>query len=291
VLEVRQVSKRYLARGPWVLDDVSLHAAPGEAVQIVGRNGSGKTTLLRIAAGLTRPTRGQVSVAGRATYVPERIGKAPPLAVRPYLVHQARLQGCRGAALGETVDRAVDDHDLGPVVDRPLRDLSKGWLQRTILAQALLTEPAVVFLDEPWTGVDAASHDHLRAVLEAALAGGVTVLLTSHEPTELTGLRRVQLRGGRLDRVDEPVAATATTPEHALPPRRRAILVSRRGEVALPADLAAHGGLLDHRTAGTGVHVELADADGDPFLAAALARGWTITHLESIDSPAPGGSA
>jgi ABC-2 type transport system ATP-binding protein len=325
-LELQGVSKRHRRRGPWVLDGVSLTVEAGEVVQVAGTNGCGKSTLLRIAAGLQPPTHGRVRTSGVRRYVPEHTPVPPAITVRRYLAHQARLQGVTRAEVAAAVEATLARHDLGPAADRLLGRLSKGWGQRCILAQALAepaggrpsAPPGLVLLDEPWSGVDAASREHLLAVVADLAGRGAAVLLTSHEPVALPGMRRLELRGGRLD---HGKAADAAPPH----PVRTVTLVARAGAppiapaltsaagvvsvraVGLPADADADGyadadgrggaegqgdGGRPTAPGGTGRSlaararlVVTADDDGDRVLVALLQRGWTIERLVPGEAP------
>jgi ABC-2 type transport system ATP-binding protein len=282
VLELGAVRKRFGRTRPWVLDGIDLTVAQGEAVQVVGTNGSGKSTLLRIAAGLSRPGSGSVRRRGTASFVPERPPSPAPMTVRAYLVHQARLQGLRGFAIVDALDAAVDEHRLEAVIDRRLSELSKGWNQRCVLAQAFLADPAVVFLDEPWSGVDRTSHDHLIAVLDRVRAAGRALVMTSHEANPMAGLRRLTIAGGRLidDRAGNQVDEQAA-PASAF---RRVWLVSRNGDAGLPGRLHDHPGLVDGSPSVDGVVVTITDdAAGDDLLVRVLDAGWTPVRIGEVE--------
>jgi zinc transport system ATP-binding protein len=183
--------------GPLVLEDVSLVVEPGAFVGIAGPNGGGKTTLLRLALGLERPSHGAVRVFGRPAgergrervgYLAQRAQAASgtPVTVRE-LVEVGRLAvrgplGPLRAVDRQAVARAIERVGLGDRADAPLRTLSGGMQQRAFIAKALATEPALLALDEPTTGVDAESQESL-AVLLAELRDelGVTILYVSHE--------------------------------------------------------------------------------------------------------------
>jgi ABC-type Mn2+/Zn2+ transport system ATPase subunit len=291
-LELQAVSQRYRWRGPWVLDEVSLTVAAGEVVQIVAGNGGGKSTLLRVAAGLQPPSRGRVRAARPRRYVPEHLPVPPALTVRRYLAHQARLQGVPGAAVAAWVDAVVDRHALGPVADRPLGRLSKGWGQRCLLAPALGAPaapgpglpgppPELVVLDEPWTGVDTHSRDRLVEVVTALAGTGAAVVLASHEPVALPGLRSVRLRGGRLDAPGPPGDTDPAGPAPApAPVTRTATLVARADAPPLASALLSAPGVVAVRgDGGRCLLVVTDDADGDRVLVAVLQRGWSIEHL------------
>ena len=195
-VELEDVSFAYRG-GPPALEGVSLSVEQGAFVGIAGPNGGGKTTLLRLALGLERPASGRVLVFGRppGTRGGPRIGylsqraqlvSGTPVTVRE-LVEAGRLAvrgpfGPLRAPDRAAVAHAIERVGLGDHADAPLRTLSGGMQQRAFIAKALATEPALLALDEPTTGVDAESQESL-AVLLAELRSelGVTILYVSHE--------------------------------------------------------------------------------------------------------------
>jgi zinc transport system ATP-binding protein len=214
VIEFRGVTFGYMAGRP-VLEDVSLVVERGEFVAIAGPNGGGKTTLLRLALGLEAPSAGDVLLFGdpaqrcrrrsEVGYVAQRtvLGGEAPATVRE-LVAAGRLAG--GGLFGPLrradrglVDRAVARVGLAERVRAPLRTLSGGMQQRAFIAKALAAEPSLLVLDEPTTGVDAASQESLAALLdELRRELGVTILYVSHEfgAVEAFVERLVLVRGG-----------------------------------------------------------------------------------------------
>ncbi|MFI5315897.1 MAG: heme ABC exporter ATP-binding protein CcmA [Myxococcota bacterium] len=206
-LEAAGVSKEYGAVR--ALDGVDLALEPGAIAVLRGPNGAGKTTLLRVLGALTRPTHGSVRVLGRDPFssrdaaVRARLGFLGQdaalygeLTVEENLRFAARL---RGAGERE-IERAADALALGPVLDRRARTLSQGFRRRVGLARALLGEPAVLLLDEPWNGLDAASAERLSHLLESLRARGVAALVASHaSATQLPKVdRELVLERGRL---------------------------------------------------------------------------------------------
>jgi zinc transport system ATP-binding protein len=194
-LELEDVSFAYRG-GPPVVEHVSLTVEQGAFVGIAGPNGGGKTTLLRLALGLERPVRGRVSLFGdspaarrrRVGYVQQRaqLASSTPVTVRE-VVEAGRLavRGVLGPLRGDdraVVDRVIDRVGLAERRAAPLRTLSGGMQQRAFIARALAAEPALLALDEPTTGVDAASQESLAALLAELRAElGVTILYVSHE--------------------------------------------------------------------------------------------------------------
>ncbi|HEY8584126.1 MAG TPA: ABC transporter ATP-binding protein [Capillimicrobium sp.] len=199
-MELRQVSQRYRRRGPWVLDGVDLAVASGEAVRVVGANGAGKTTLLRVAAGLLRPSVGEVRRSGgRVGWAPERFDGAGRLTARELLralaVDPAEVASLAGA-LG-----------LEAWLDRPLGEASKGTRRKVVLAQALGGAPAALVLDEPWSGLDGPARAAAAELVERRRADGAAVLLCEHEDGPLRCDRTLALREGALTDGVAPVRA------------------------------------------------------------------------------------
>ena len=195
-VELADVSFAYRG-GPPALEGVSLSVEQGAFLGIAGPNGGGKTTLLRLALGLERPASGEVRVFGRpagargATRIGYRAQRAQlasgtPVTVRE-LVEAGRLAvrgpfGPLRANDRAAVAHAIERVGLGDRADAPLRTLSGGMQQRAFIAKALATEPALLALDEPTTGVDAESQESLAQLLaELRSELGVTIMYVSHE--------------------------------------------------------------------------------------------------------------
>ncbi len=178
--------------GPFLaLRGIDLDIRSGEFVTIVGPNGAGKTTLLRILATLSRPTRGQVSIAGHT--LPQ--GADDARRQIGLLSHQPLLYGDLTAEenlnfFGKMYDvphlqaRIVELLDQVDLLDRRedrARTFSRGMQQRLAIARALLHDPAVVLLDEPFTGLDPHASDRLEELLQVLRGGHRTVVMTIHD--------------------------------------------------------------------------------------------------------------
>jgi manganese transport system ATP-binding protein len=168
----------------------------GTALGIVGPNGSGKSTLLKTVAGLVRPSQGTVRVQGRAPrdlpagtigYVPqvEDVDWQFPVTVRDVVAmgRYPRLGPFRRFSAHDrrAVARAIEALDLGSLADRHISALSGGQQQRTFVARAIAQEPLLLLLDEPTTGVDAATEDALLRLVRGLVADGLPVLMTTHD--------------------------------------------------------------------------------------------------------------
>jgi manganese transport system ATP-binding protein len=193
-VEVRDVVVRY--GRVLALDGVSLTLARGTALGIVGPNGSGKSTLLKTVAGLIEPAAGRVRVfgddprrlrPGAIGYVPqiEEVDFSFPVNVRD-VVAMGRYPRLRpfaplSAADRHAVEEAIGALDLTPFADRPIADLSGGQQQRVFVARAIAQEPELLLLDEPTTGVDAATEEKLLHIVRGLVAAGMPVLMTTHD--------------------------------------------------------------------------------------------------------------
>ncbi len=181
-----------------VLEDISLSVAEGSFLAIIGPNGAGKTTLVRTILGLVRPMRGEVRVFGRPAaalgrlrrqigYVPQMHAVDLHFPVRAEDVvmmgRYARLGLFRrpGKADRLAVERAMERLGVLELRRRPLGDLSGGQRQRVFLARALATEPRLLVLDEPTTGVDTHTSRSLYELLRDFQQEGITVLMVSHD--------------------------------------------------------------------------------------------------------------
>jgi heme ABC exporter ATP-binding subunit CcmA len=174
------------------LRDISLEAAPGACLALIGRNGAGKTTLLRILAGFSRPGRGQVRIFGsgpRETETRRRIGFiGHGIAVYDELSALENLElFARLYHLPDPERRArewLERTGLTRVANGLVREFSRGMRQRLAVARAFLHEPSVLLLDEPFTALDDKAIAVLQRLLVAALAEGKTIVLSTHQLRE-----------------------------------------------------------------------------------------------------------
>ncbi len=198
ILEVKNVSFAYSANAP-VLTDISLNIHSGDYLGIIGPNGGGKTTLLKIMLGLLRPTAGSISLFGKdlgsfkdwssVGYVPQKavhFEAAFPATVEE-VVAMGRF-GKRGLLRmstkedAEKVTESLQQVDMLDYKDRLIGDLSGGQQQRVFIARALVTEPKIIFLDEPTVGVDVTTQEQFYRLLEKLNQNlGLTLVLVSHD--------------------------------------------------------------------------------------------------------------
>jgi ABC-2 type transport system ATP-binding protein len=200
-LRFRGVTKRYGART--VLRDLDLDVAAGETVAVLGPNGAGKSTLLRIAAGLARPDAGTVEVAGHdARKDPLAVRKAcsflsqdaplyDELTPAEHVVWWSRLLGAEHARPDGATDQVLLQAGLSRLAHHAVRTLSRGERQRLALAMALLADPQVLILDEPFTALDSVAHAWLESILVARQGRGATLLSLHDEAAAARVTQRV----------------------------------------------------------------------------------------------------
>ncbi len=187
------------AEGVWkfygdfpALRNVVLHAEPGACLALIGRNGAGKTTLLRIIAGFSKAGRGQVKIFGndpretatrrRVGFIGHGISVYDELSAFENLSLFARLYGLTDPK--KTAMEWLERTGLERVKDGLVREFSRGMRQRLAVARAFLHEPSVLLLDEPFTALDDRAIAVLQGLLRQALAGGRTIVMSTHQLRE-----------------------------------------------------------------------------------------------------------
>ena len=188
MLEIDGLTKRY---GPVVaLDGASFTAAPGRIVGFLGPNGAGKTTTMRCIFGLARQDAGEVRWAGRPVgrdarmrfgYMPEQRGLYPRMRVAEQLGYFAQQHGMRGRDADAAALRWLERMGLADRAKSKLEELSHGNQQRIQLATALVHEPELLVMDEPFSGLDPIGIATMTEVVQERAAAGVGVLFSSHQ--------------------------------------------------------------------------------------------------------------
>ena len=199
LIRLDDVTKRYGGAGRAALDGIGLQVAAGEAVAIMGPSGSGKSTLLNLVAGLDRPTRGAVTVAGqrldkltearKARFRRQQIGMIfqffnllDDLTVLDNVLLPAQLAGVRRASGRARADELLAALRISQHAHAYPARLSGGERQRVAIARALINQPTLLLADEPTGALDTAAGDQIGAVLLDLNRAGQTLLLVTHNP-------------------------------------------------------------------------------------------------------------
>jgi len=191
MLELRNVSKRF--SGIVAVDDVSFSAQPGEVTGYLGPNGSGKSTTMKMITGLIEMTSGKILFEGRPIqddiiaykqrlgYVPEEPHLYAHLSGLEYLVMVGQLRGLPLKPTADCIDGLLRLFSLHGDRHVPISSYSKGMRQKILLSAALLHNPDLILLDEPFSGLDVGSSLVLRSLIQELAARGKVVLFSSHE--------------------------------------------------------------------------------------------------------------
>jgi ABC-2 type transport system ATP-binding protein len=210
MLELRNVSKHF--SGIPAVDDVSFCARPGEVTGYLGPNGSGKTTTMKMITGLIEMTRGHIFFEGkpieddpiaykrRMGYVPEEPYLYTHLSGSEYLTMVSQLRNLPRRESAEQIDGLLQLLSLHDDRHASISGYSKGMRQKVLIAAALLHNPDLIFLDEPFSGLDIGSALVLRSLIQELAARGKVVLFSSHEldTVERICTRVVILHRGKL---------------------------------------------------------------------------------------------
>jgi ABC-2 type transport system ATP-binding protein len=291
-IQTENLTKDY-ALGFWrkrpyrALDSLTIQVARGEVFGFLGPNGAGKTTTLKLLLQLVFPTSGRAEILGRPVgdvatrrligYLPENPYFYDHLTAVELLDYFGRLLGLPADVRAERVPRLLDQVELGAERRLPMRRYSKGMLQRVGLAQALLNEPEVVFLDEPMSGLDPIGRRMVRELILGLRDRGATVFFSSHilPDAEAVCSRVAILAGGRL------AAAGRLTELLAFGVKGWEIVVDRVGAGALPRVQALHAKVT--RIADARYAIELpADARPERILADLVADGASVVAVNPL---------
>lgn len=193
-IEIRGASKKL--RGHQVLSNINFLVQRGETIGIYGSNGSGKSMLLRVISGLVLPDSGTVKVFGKKvgldTEFPPELGALidGPGFVLEYsgLKNLEILASIRNRISKPDIQRAMERLGLDPADRRPVKAYSTGMRQRLGIAQAIMEDPKLLLLDEPTSTLDPEGSHYTHSLLQELKQQGVTIVLVSHDQTEIAGL-------------------------------------------------------------------------------------------------------
>lgn len=208
MIKVNSITRKYGDIA--AVDNVSFEISPGEIVGLLGHNGAGKTTIMKMITGYLEPTSGTITVNGKDIgsdrqaiqqeigYLPENCPVYPEMTVIDYLDYAAALHGLSEEARGDLISLAIVRTELREKAVQPIATLSRGYRQRTGVAQAILHNPAILILDEPTNGLDPTQIQHMRELI-TSLAQNSTIIISTHILQEVQAIcdRVIILKDGR----------------------------------------------------------------------------------------------
>lgn len=206
-IEIKNLVKTFGVKR--AVDNISLEIPEGCLFSLLGVNGAGKTTTIRMLMGLSKPDSGEIVILGKnpdkepvetkklANFSPQETSVAPNLTVRENLEFIAEIYGMGRKRAVERADEMISFFSMEEVAGKKAKLLSGGWQRKLSIAMALITEPKVLFLDEPTLGLDVLARKELWKVIEN-LKGKVTIILTTHymeEAEKLSDMIAVMING------------------------------------------------------------------------------------------------
>lgn len=215
IIQITNVEKTYKS-GIKAVDNLSFEIYKNEVVGLIGPNGAGKTTTLKIILGLLFPDKGNVLIDGKDIkdvdikrkigYLPENPAFPDFMNGRQFLEFHGSLYGIEPKILTNRIDEVLKITGMKERAKDKMNRYSRGMIQRTFLAQAILNDPEVIFLDEPTTGLDPVGIIEFRNMILDFKTKGKTTLLNSHQLTELEKVcdRIAFINKGKLHRIIEP---------------------------------------------------------------------------------------
>ena len=231
-IEVVRFKRAY--PGNAVVGEFNFTVAPGQILGLVGTNGAGKTTVLRTLAGLSKPTEGEVRVAGfdvvtdrlevkaRCGYMPDHPSVFPELTVQQHLRFMSGIYGCSNP--DTEITSLLDRFSLGDQYDTPAAALSRGMLQKLSLCSIALQRPSAVLLDEPLSGLDPPGICLARDLISELAASGTAVIVSSHLLREIERIcthvvllsRGQQLYFGELRELEQQAGGASSLEQYVL---------------------------------------------------------------------------
>jgi lipopolysaccharide transport system ATP-binding protein len=237
----------------WALRDVSLCVGAGESVGLIGHNGAGKTTVLRLLAGITRPTRGQVSTEGRvASLINLGAGFHPELTGRENIYLNGVILGLSRRQVKQRFEEIVEFADLGAYIDTPLKRFSSGMYARLGFAVAAHVDPDVLLVDEVLSVGDVAFQDRSIRKMLSFRDSGRAILFVSHN------LSAVEMMCQRVIWLDHGVARMAGPTADVVRAYLEAV------DEALVEEANAHGRVHDDSQAVALTEISLLDSEARP---------------------------
>ena len=225
MIKTEHLSKRY--KTLTAVDDVSFQVVPGEVLGFLGPNGAGKTTTMRMLAGFIAPTAGTASICGHDIqtdplaakaslgYLPEGAPSYGEMTVRGFLDFIAELRHLEGARRQARLDHVIGRLQLENVLEQTIETLSKGFRRRVGLAQAMISDPPVLILDEPTDGLDPNQKQEVRVLINE-MAKDKIIVISTHilEEVEAVCTRAIIIARGRVVADDTPAALATKSRYH-----------------------------------------------------------------------------
>lgn len=219
-IEIKELTKRY--KDLTAVDRLSLEIGEGELFSLLGVNGAGKTTTIKMLSCLTRPSEGDALLNGKSilhdsagvksiiAVSPQETAVAPLLSVRENLALMAGIHGMTKAETAAKIAELSERLGLDTVLSRKAGKLSGGWQRRLSIAMALISDPEILFLDEPTLGLDVLARSELWDLIRS-LKGRMTIVLTTHymEEAEALSDRTGIMKNGRLIALGTPAEIKA----------------------------------------------------------------------------------
>jgi len=263
------------------VDDLTLTVPRGAIYGFIGPNGSGKTTTLRMIMNILLPDRGDIEVLGqhdtraardRVAYLPEERGLYKKMRVRRLLTYYGRLKGRGGAELDREITRWLERLDLAKWADKKVDALSKGMSQKVQFIAAVVAEPELLILDEPFSGLDPVNAVALREAILEQKSRGVTIVFSTHD---MAMAERMCDRIFMIYRGKKVLDGTLDDIQHSHTGQRAR--VRSTGGAAVLAGLPGVGEVADHG------QVQDVELTGDPqlFLRELMAR-TSVTQFELV---------
>ena len=226
-IKIEGLTKRY--GDVLAVDGLSLSVREGELFSLLGVNGAGKTTTIKMLSCLSEPTEGDAYLLGKSirsevsdvksliAVSPQETAVAPALSVRENLEFICGIHSFTKEKRREKIDELTRLLGLDSVINRKAGKLSGGWQRRLSIAMALISEPKILFLDEPTLGLDVIARSELWDIIRN-LRGKVTIVLTTHymEEAEALSDRIAIMKGGELIACDTPDAIKASAGEDSI---------------------------------------------------------------------------
>lgn len=295
-IRIAHLTKRYGTQT--AVDDVSFSVSAGEVLGFLGPNGAGKTTTMKMVCGLVAPDHGRVLVGGTDVaddpaavrrmigYLPESNPLYDDMPVLDFLRFAARIQGVEEELVDQRLRDMVEVCGLGDEKHKRIGELSKGYRQRTGLAQAMVHDPQVLILDEPTTGLDPNQIIEIRTLIKE-LGQAKTVIFSTHILPEVEAVcdRILIINKGRIVADGSPTTLRAQA-------HGEAVLLAGIEDGAPDEVLAALRtlpGVTDAaRVPGTEDRYELRmrtdGPPGRPVFALCVRHGWTLTELRTVET-------